>query len=61
MLQKNKIWEVLFNEYGDIHIHNPGMIASNYMGDATKGALNSARHVNFNEKLWLEETITGSE
>ena len=53
-----KVWDVLFNQYGDIHIHNPGMIASHYMNDFNKGELNSKRHVNFSEKLWLQETIT---
>lgn len=28
------------------------------MNDGTKGALYSKRHVNFSEKLWLDETIT---
>ncbi|MCE7995214.1 MAG: hypothetical protein HEP71_24765 [Roseivirga sp.] len=55
---KEKVWEVLFYQYGDIHVHNPGMIASHYMNNGTKGELNSKRHVNFSEKLWLDETIT---
>ncbi len=54
---KEKIWEVLFNQYGDIHIHNPGMSASKYIGNAIKGELNVSRHVMFNDKLFLEETI----
>lgn len=58
---KEKVWDVLFNQYGDIHVHNPGMIASHYMNNGTKGALNSKRHVNFSEKLWLDETITEME
>lgn len=55
---KEKTWDVLFNQYGDIHVHNPGMIASNYIGNATKGELNCVRHCQFNEKLSLEEVIT---
>ena len=55
---KAKTWDVLFNQYGDIHVHNPGMIASNYVGNATKGELNSVRHCKFNEKLSLDEVIT---
>lgn len=55
---KEKTWEVLFNQYGAIHIHNPGMPTSKYIGDATKGELNVSRYVTFNEKLFLEETIT---
>ncbi len=55
---KDKIWDVLFNQYGDIHIHNPTMVASNYMGDSSKGELNSVRHCNFSEKLSLDEKIT---
>jgi len=55
---KEKTWEVLFNQYGDIHIHNPGMPTSNYIGNATKGELNCARHCTFDDKLYLEEKIT---
>ena len=55
---KEKIWEVLFNQYGDIHIHNPGMPTSKYIGNSTKGELNASRHVTFDDKLFLEETIT---
>ena len=53
-----KTWKVLFNQYGDIHIHNPTMPTSRYVGDATKGELNCSRHVTFDDKLFLEETIT---
>lgn len=55
---KEKTWEVLFNQYGDIHIHNPTMTSSNYMHNASRGELNCARHVKFSDKLWLEEKIT---
>ena len=55
---KEKTWEVLFNQYGDIHIHNPGMPTSKYIGNSSKGELNCSRHVTFNDKLFLEETIT---
>ena len=55
---KEKTWEVLFNQYGDIHIHNPGMPTSKYIGNSTKGELNASRHVTFDDKLFLEETIT---
>jgi len=55
---KEKTWEVLFNQYGTIHIHNPGMPASRYIGNATKGGLNVSRHVTFDDKLFLEEKIT---
>ncbi len=51
-------WEVLFGQYGDIHIHNPTMIASNYIGNATEGGLNCSRYCQFDEKLHLEEKIT---
>lgn len=53
-----KTWEVLFNQYGDIHIHNPNMPTSKYIDNATKGELNCSRHVTFDDKLFLEETIT---
>ncbi len=53
-----KIWKVLFTQYGDIHVHNPGMIASNYVDGNTEGALNSVRHCKFSDKLSLDEVIT---
>ncbi len=53
-----KTWEVLFNQYGDIHIHNPEMPTSNYIGGATAGALNCSRHCMFDEKLFVDEKIT---
>jgi len=53
-----KVWEVLFKQYGAIHIHNPGMIASSYMGDSTEGAVDVVRLCEFSEKLRLEEVIT---
>ena len=34
-----KTWEVLFNQYGDISIHNPTMPTSKYIDKATKGEL----------------------
>ncbi len=55
---KARTWEVLFSQYGDIHVHNPGMIASNYLHNATQGELNCERHCQFNEKLCLDEKIT---
>lgn len=55
---KARTWEVLFSQYGDIHLHNPGMIASNYLHNGTKGELNCERHCQFNEKLCLDEKIT---
>ena len=55
---KEKTWEVLFTQYGDIHVHNPGMISSNYMHNATNGELNCERHCQFNDKLSLDEKIT---
>ncbi len=30
---KEKAWDVLFNQYDDIHIHNPTMQASNYLNN----------------------------
>jgi len=51
-------WEVLFNQYGSIHLHNPGMIDSGYLNGCTKGELGCVRFCRFNDKLSLEETIT---
>ena len=53
-----KTWEVLFNQYGDIHIHNPTMTSSHYMHNASKGELHCVRHCTFNKTLFLEEKIT---
>ena len=53
-----KTWEVLFNQYGDIHIHNPTMEFSEYLNGASKGELNCVRHCKFNQKLSLDEKIT---
>ena len=55
---KEETWEVLFNQYGDIHIHNPTMISSNYIHNASIGELDCMRHVKFSDKLYLEEKIT---
>ena len=55
---KEKTWEVLFSQYGDIHIHNPTMTSSNYMHNGSRGELNSMRHVKFSDKLWLKEKIS---
>lgn len=52
------VWDVLFTQYGDIHIHNPTMMSSSYLNGATQGQLNCVRHCQFNEKLSLDEKIT---
>jgi hypothetical protein len=49
---------VLFTQYGDIHVHNPTMMSSNYMGGASQGELNCVRHCQFNEKLFVDEKIS---
>lgn len=54
---RDDVWEVLFTQYGDIHVHNPTMQASNYMHGATIGELNCVRHCEFTDKLWLDEEI----
>ena len=55
---KERVWEVLFQQYGDIHIHNPTMVRSSYLHGACTGALNVVRHCTFSEKLFLDERIT---
>lgn len=55
---QEKVWQVLFTQYGDIHVHNPGMVASSYLNDAKQGELNCQRHCQFDEKFGLDETIT---
>ena len=52
---KEKTWDVLFNQYGDIHIHNPTMKSSTYLNNATQGELNCVRHCKFDDKLFLNE------
>ena len=54
---RERVWDVLFNQYGDIHIHNPTMQASHYMNGATQGELGCLRHCDFTDKLWLQEKI----
>lgn len=58
---KESVWKVLFDQYGDIHQHNPTMISSHYLNDATQGALNCVRSCRFSEKLFLEEKISDIE
>lgn len=55
---KEETWEVLFSQYGDIHVHNPTMDSSRYMDGSSIGELGSSRHVKFSDKLYLEEEIT---
>lgn len=55
---KEKVWEVLFSQYGDIHVHNPTMTASSYMHGASEGASDVVRHCEFGKKLYLDEQIT---
>ena len=55
---KERVWDVLFHQYGDIHIHNPTMVTSIYLEDGTKGELNVVRHCKFSDKLFLDEKIT---
>lgn len=55
---KEQVWEVLFHQYGDIHVHNPTMQTSYYMHNASKGELNCSRHCKFTDKIFLEEKIT---
>ncbi|MCP3936922.1 MAG: hypothetical protein GY708_16295 [Actinomycetia bacterium] len=55
---REDVWEILFSQFGDIHIHNPTMQSSNYMHDASRGALDVVRHCEFTDKLYLDEQIT---
>ena len=52
-----RVWDVLFHQYGDIHVHNPTMVTSNYQHGATKGELNAVRHCKFSDTLFLDEKI----
>ena len=53
-----QVWDVLFNQYGEIHVHNPTMQSSNYLNDSIKGDLNVVRHCQFTDKLFLDEKIS---
>lgn len=55
---REDVWEILFSQYGDIHVHNPTMTSSNYLHEASNGALNVVRHCEFGKKLFLDEQIT---
>lgn len=55
---KERVWDLLFHQYGDIHVHNPTMVASHYLNNSSKGELNAVRHCKFSEKLFLDEKIT---
>jgi len=55
---KEKVWQILFNQYGDIQVHNPMMKSSNYMHNATKGQLDCVRHCQFDDKYYVDEKIT---
>jgi hypothetical protein len=54
----DEVWEVLFAQYGDIHVHNPTMTASSYLDGASEGAEGVVRHCEFGTKLYLDERIT---
>ncbi len=54
---RDAVWDVLFSQYGDIHLHNPTMQASHYMHGAEKGELGCVRHCDFSDKLFLQERI----
>ncbi|MEO1065337.1 MAG: SRPBCC family protein [Actinomycetota bacterium] len=53
-----QVWEVLFSQYGEIHVHNPTMTASSYLHGASEGAADVVRHCEFGKKLYLDEQIT---
>ncbi len=53
-----KVWNALFNAYGDIYLHNPGIVKSFNMNDATIGALGCSRHCDFVGGMFVEEEIT---
>jgi len=55
---KSEVWDVLFNQYGEIHVHNPSMVSSNYLNSSVKGELGTVRHCKFNDKLFVDEKIT---
>ncbi|UZD92427.1 SRPBCC family protein [Cognatishimia activa] len=54
---KERVWELLFREYGEIHVHNPTMVSSNYLNGGSKGELGAVRHCKFSDKLFLDEKI----
>jgi len=56
--EKEKVWNALFNDYGDIHLHNPGIIKSHNLNGATKGAIDCLRHCEFEGGMFVDEKIT---
>lgn len=55
---KEKVWKTIYNDYGDIHLHNPGIIKSHNLNGATKGALGVSRHCEFEGGMFVDEKIT---
>lgn len=53
-----KVWNALYNDYGNIYLHNPGIVKSNNLNDATKGALGVLRHCEFVDGMFVDEEIT---
>ncbi|MEO0603890.1 MAG: SRPBCC family protein, partial [Myxococcota bacterium] len=54
---RERVWDVLFSQYGDIHLHNPTMQSSHYLHGAERGELGCVRHTQFTDKLFLVEEI----
>ena len=57
-ISKEQVWDILFNHYGDIHIHNPTMQPYDYLNNKLKGELNVIRHCQFTDKLFVDQKIT---
>lgn len=55
---KEKVWNALFTDYGDIYLHNPAITKSHNMNGATKGALGCIRHCDFLGGIFVDEEIT---
>jgi len=56
-----RTWDILYHQYGEIHVHNPTMVTSHYLDSGTKGELNAVRHCKFSDKLYLNEKIIQSD
>lgn len=56
--EQSKVWNALFNEYGNIHLHNPGIVKSHNLNGATQGGLGCSRHCEFVGGMFVDEEIT---
>lgn len=57
-VSKSKTWDVLFNRFGDVALHNPNLENSNFLNDSKTGGLDCERHCSLDAKTYVKEKIT---